>query len=352
VPDAPFLYAKLDSNDDCPLIRIVLTSSSSPSRIIGVSSGSDALPVTMREKPTPPSLESPGADTVRNVARIERPEGVLSVLYSHSLAHMQMESSESVKTWDGIVLEQIAPYGDAAIANRVPEFFERDPQYGEIMRIAKELGRPIFLADAQTERTHYVGLFQRALRAAESVVAAAIITKLAWKVAASTKPVSRRDFLRFGGKGLLGLYLATPAIGNTMALVRGGATSEESAAAKVSYFLDDLNQNIHPETEAIIQTFRNHLIAQKMTTVMRELAKEGHGRPNVGLVIGSAHSGMEKALEASDHDRTEVIEMVLSLPGMEEERKSLAKIARYDFVDGQWQVSYIEDPALVALESH
>src|ERR1051326_6879612 len=141
--------------------------------------------------------------------------------------------------------------------------------------------------------------------------------------------MQRRDFLKFAA----GAYLASPIVENLMRIGQKPKNPEHSTMSKATNTLGQLNESIHPETQAIITTLRNHLMAQKWKTVMYITAAELKGKkPEVAQVVGGDHANITVSLDKNETERAEVIRKLLSLPGREEDRKKIATIARADYI--------------------
>lgn len=132
------------------------------------------------------------------------------------------------------------------------------------------------------------------------------------------------------------------------------AQDEKSARRAVNRFLNDLNERVHPETNAIIVTLRNHLFAQKAETIVKTLSPEIKNRkPEAAITLGARHYGIERALKEEDKERVWLIDKLLSVPGLKKTREKIATIARFDFnkEKDKWELTErFKDPHLAKIE--
>lgn len=89
-----------------------------------------------------------------------------------------------------------------------------------------------------------------------------------------------------------------------------------------------------------------------METIAKRHLSSSH-KPEIALVVGSAHSGIETALQKEAKERKRIISTLFKVPGMGKAKKHIASIARFDFNNDKkkWEVTEIfKDPNLVLLE--
>ena len=281
------------------------------------------------------------AQKERRVVLLDKPEAVFRVVYgTHSLE----QASEELGEADGYVIESGATdYATPESAELLLSYVKRNVQYRRIVERAEMEKKPIFFVDITSGQT--IAILQVGLKVLEPAIGMRVLSALRENNAnkeQKNRP-TRREFLDRLGKGAGAVYLLSglPDIAAGMVFPR----------SQVDRFLATINEKIHPETDAILLTLRNYLIAQKTEAVANMLAMEQQKKPEVAVVIGQAHSGIERALQKSEQDRVAVIDKLLAVPGLGDARKKIAAIARLDFMDdgGGWKASISQDPHLAQL---
>ncbi|MFZ5845628.1 MAG: hypothetical protein ACOY0S_04125, partial [Patescibacteria group bacterium] len=112
-----------------------------------------------------------------------------------------------------------------------------------------------------------------------------------------SRPVSRRNFLKYGSLALASYFLS-PAIATiTPALTYLTGIGNEP----LSEFEKFVN-SIHPETLFLSVKLRNTVLAHKQNWLMENL-----GATHLGTVIGAAHKGLEVELETSEEARLDFL---------------------------------------------
>ncbi len=221
----------------------------------------------------------------------------------------------------------------------------------KIFEKTEEGKKPIFLIDITEQEL--ATLLQIDLKYLEPIVGSGLLAILARDFILGEKRLTRREILKKAGAGIY--FLSEFPAG----IIRGlfgedFIVGEKSASRAVEKFLDDLNERIHPETNAIIQTLRNSLLAQKAKTIAERLGLEIKGRkPEIALTVGAAHHGIEKALLKEDEERVWLIDKLLSVPGLKNTREKIATIARFDFnkEKDKWELTdQSKDPHLAKIE--
>lgn len=278
-----------------------------------------------------------------NVVVVETPEARFRIIYG---AHTTEQDPRDLGNSDALILESGSyNYLDENPVSVMRQLAENE-QYKKISQTAKEKERPIFLADLPTSLVKV--LLYAGLKGAEITVGIAILQALYADIK-SQSGVSRRNFLKKMIKGGAGLWLSPQAPG-VAAYFMGGQLDERTARRTISRFLTDLNEEIHPETEAAALTLRNYIMAQKMETIAREL-KTRDRKSEVAIVLGASHTGIEKVLEKKTEERNKIIDTLLSvLPGAKRDR--VATIVRFDWDDSKkdWKATISKDPVLAGLE--
>ena len=167
--------------------------------------------------------------------------------------------------------------------------------------------------------------------------------------------MNRRDFLKLLSKSLLAVYFA-PQLAEDLILFLSlpdkAMLNEEAVRRKIHRFLIKLNEKIHPETNMILITLRNIIMAQKLITIAQDINKEISKKPEIGVVVGASHIGIEEALNLDEKERNEIIEKIMNFAkGV---KKNIATIARFDYDSKteRWELTkFYKDPFLASLET-
>jgi len=290
-----------------------------------------------------------------NVVMMETPEGKFRIMYGY---HDMPQRPEELGAADALALETGGEdYSQKEVAEKLIADCLNDPQYNLIVKEAMKNKKPIYFTDISKADA---GLLLRVgLGSVETVVGLDLLAALGKDTLlelSEKKEISRRDFLKKFSKGAVGLYLSSELLENLLFLFsKGKPVDERSQTRAITRFLTELNEGIHPEVNAIILTLRNYLMAQKLVTIARKLSGEKNIKKEIAIVVGAAHSGIEKSLTKKDEERESLIKKLLAVPGLEEARKRIAAITRMDFDEKQnrWVATEIfKDPLLASLEQN
>jgi hypothetical protein len=270
----------------------------------------------------------------KNVVVIERADGIFRIAYGR---HDIEQRVEDIKGSDAIMLETGASgdYFMLELAEKTFRELENHIQYRKIIKFAAERNVPVFFVDIDSGTM--LRFLEQLLPVAESSIALGILGSLAMDGVEilKEKKINRRDFLKIFGKTTAALYFSR-------------------RLARWAEVMWSPGEKTYLETEIILLTLRNHIMAQKLITVANKLNDELKRKPEIGSIIGAAHIGIEASLKKEDKDRILIIEKILSLtkPFLDDDLyKRLTTIARFDFKEGKWVVSEIfEDPLLAKLE--
>lgn len=97
---------------------------------------------------------------------------------------------------------------------------------------------------------------------------------------------------------------------------------------------------------------RDYLFAQKLKTIAERLETQKR-KPEIAIVIGAGHTGIEEALKKSNEERVKLIDNRSDDPDLREAREKIATIARFDFneKEGKWELTdRFKDPHLAKIE--
>jgi hypothetical protein len=290
-----------------------------------------------------------------NVVKIETKEGIFRIAYG---VHTVPQKPEDVKGTDAIMLESGDLEYHLAPEKAIKALHElsQHTQYRNIIEKAAEARQPIYLTDV------YEGLALDLLRmflgATEMLIAFEALVSL-YKLGREmirTSKMTRRDFLKLVGKTFLATYFGSHFVETLSSLafpIKGGI-DEKTAIRKINRFLINLNEKSHPEVYTVVLTLRNLIMAQKLITIAKEIHNEIDEKPEIGVVVGGGHIGIERALKLTTKERMNTIGKILSIPGLKGLRENVAAIARFDYDPqiGKWQLTkFYKDPSLLNLEN-
>jgi hypothetical protein len=287
-----------------------------------------------------------------NVVIVETPEGIFRIAYGR---HDVPQNPEDVKGVDAIMLESgmLQYYLNQEEAIREFPLLYESVQYKNLIKEAAKAKQPIYLTDLDPRMENAILAFL--LQTAEGMGAIGLdlwlLYLLGLKVITKSKKITRRDFLKLL---LLAGYFGTQ-LGESFTYPIEGNIEEDTLTSKINRFLINLNEKIHPETHMVILTLRNLIMAQKLTTIAKELQQKIGKKPEIGIVVGARHIGIEDALKMSKKERMEIIKRILNIPALEKLREGIATIARFDYKHekGQWELTeFYKDPNLLELETY
>lgn len=303
---------------------------------------------------TPEEVVNFGArEKPRNVVEIDTNDAKYSIVYS---THTIASDSEAVTDANGIILELTGNYQTQELAQSQLEFISKPNfTYNRIIKFAAEKGKPIFLVDlsADTGRKHAAADFLKTslVPVVETMVALGFVLSEVKNLIKPKQNISRRGFLRKGSKAAVGAYLLSPQLEIFLNnLATGGYSSvpeEGSNYRKAERLTRKFNKIAHPELHSVVDHVRNDLIAQKSEAIARMMIEDSGERPNLSLLIGSRHTGIEDSFESNPDERVERLRKELG-DDLVEERF----IVRIDFEpqDGnepkKYSISILEDPSL------
>lgn len=288
----------------------------------------------------------------KNVVIVETPEARFRIIYGF---HDTAQKPEDIGSASAVALEVTGDYSDRDNAERVMKWAVGHEQYKLLVGRLQNEKKPIFLIDMS--KGDVILLMQHFLPIAEIVAGYGLLASLAEdsikeRAPGEQKPLTRRTLLRKAAKGVAGAYFLSQLPFQGIFGI-GREVDEESMKRSIDRFLVDLEEKTHPETTAILLTLRNDLMAQKLATIAEKLRQQSaSARPEIGIVVGAAHVGIERSLQKSAAERKDLIQKLMMTPGLGEAQKRIATIARMDFDQdaGKWIATEIsQDPHLAPL---
>lgn len=244
-----------------------------------------------------------------NVVKLETESAKYSIAYS---LHNRQNNPEDMVGSNGIILE----------LPTTPDFIDKEidmqlqqQQYMEVIRYAVQHNIPLFFNDingntADQKNTWTEGALKDVGIPMIYALIGGALVKSSIKESIS-KPITRRSFLKNLGKVAAAAYLATPAI-ETAALLSSTDLSkhepdEGDTSRKIYRKLDSTNNLIHPELNTVTIEIRNELIAEKSEKLAELLRQTSGQKQNLSLIIGAAHTGIERSLKDTRENRLDKI---------------------------------------------
>lgn len=302
-----------------------------------------------------------------NVKIIERPEARYRIIYEH---HGYQHSPEEIGRPDLLVVERFALGGSYEnkdeIEARTADFWEETakkpggkPQ-GVISEAEKHLIRnktPLYFIDVGDPEGFLFSAVKDSLeiKGLENIVAAGALGYVGVKVAKDKikgkASMTRRDFLKLSGAGVMAAFTGTELLDSLITEYRAlGKHYQKNAAERK---LQHLREKIHPETTFIMITFRNLLWAEKLQTIAKHYEIMHHRKPEIALMLGAFHSGIENALAEAPEKRLAVIKRFLETFVKKRGLLAITDIAKTEFSDKEkrWIATEIfKDPKLEKIE--
>lgn len=298
----------------------------------------------------------------KNVVIIERPEARYRITYQvHSLKFEHPE--KIIENTDALALEFIGEgiYRDPQRAFDEYKTWERVEMGGagnaDVWRLVEAKGIPLYFLDVSvSDKQESLGIIDRDKwrHYEEAIGVGALLAMLQRR---RDGDVSRRSFLKNIVRGGAAVYFLGFNVLEDIAndLTHRGGTQhpdEGSIARSGDRALIHTQEALHPELNAVDITLRNALFAQKLTTIARDMGHEFERKPEIGIIVGSRHVGIEQMLAVSDEKRVKIIVDIVHALGAEGIQEHISKIAelKFDQVAAQWQQKRVFDDPMLAKE--
>lgn len=231
-----------------------------------------------------------------NVVELETSNARYSIVYS---LHNIPNRPEVIEGADGIILEFIGNYQTPKNAEKTSEFLLKANQYKEVIKLAVEKQKPIYLVDLSmdTRLEHNLSFpLKNALLPFIEAAAAGGLIFSGIKNLNKQRNISRRDFLKLGAKIGVASYLSLPQASRIFSNIATGhfkhEPDEKSFSRKAEKFSHKLEVISHPELYSILNT-RNDLIAEKSEAIAKMIKEEVGRKPQLSILIGAGHTGLE-----------------------------------------------------------
>jgi hypothetical protein len=287
----------------------------------------------------------------KNIVILETKFAKYKIIYG---IHQIEQSPEILANSDGLIIEGI---GDFFNTKKVEEFIkaiEKSPQHGKLIGYCRENGKSVYLVDLNKLVSINGSFFTFVESLGGFVIGASVVNncvkrtlKLKNNTGGNPHLSSRRNFFRkiwTGTKVTASAFLLSPILGEKFAKLIG-QPEEGSITRTIDRLLIHTNENIHPEIFWKIITFRNNLIAQKAEYVAKLIKNETRKKPNLSILIGSAHVGIEDSLVNTEEKRLQVIG-----EGIEDD-KGLRQplVVKVDFIQGVVSASFMEEEGIAGI---
>lgn len=245
------------------------------------------------------SIERPFLEPVlENVSEMETEHAKYRIAWS---VHTIPNRPETIQGADGVILESILLSPRGAERDFRDHLISSSLQYHEVLWKAAEEETPVFYLDWMTEDSTPIKrerFIDAVLRGTEGMIALGLLAKIDTKT-----PMTRRKFLGDAGKGLVALFLASPGL---EFLFRGRSLKEPeetSFSRRAERVTRSINDVAHPEMRRFAIHTRNDLIAQKSETLAQILSEASQRKPELALILGTSHTGIENSFRKNEKDR-------------------------------------------------
>lgn len=287
-----------------------------------------------------------------NVKVVETEKAKFRIAYG---VHTVEQKPEDLGEVDALMLES-GSFDYTSSKERVENLFadkiRHYAQYRKIIKRAEKKEKPIFLGDITEEDA--VTALQMGLKLLEPIMGVWVLASLlrSGELILPAEIATGYLLSETSAVGIVdGIILGTK-IRDYLFGEKNPSVDKKSFSRAVERFLGDLNERIHPETNTILVTLRNNLMAQKLKTVSEKLEIQNR-KPEVGISIGEYHHGIEKALKKDDEERVKLVDKLLNVPGLKKTREKIATIAKFDFnkEEDKWELTdRFKDPHLAKIE--
>jgi hypothetical protein len=296
----------------------------------------------------------------KNAVHLETDNARYTIVYG---VHTIAQDPKVLQGSDGLVLEMAGDYSDPTeIDSHLRGMQNNFKQTTQIIEHARTNRIPIYLVDTihlntqnellrlqedSEKKQNYAGIF-------------AVLGLLSTIGVVTSKGMNRRNFLKSaagaGGAFVGAGYLSLPEIEMylTKQMTKGIKQPEQDELlTQVFNLLHKMNETLHPKTRELIYRLRNLLIAEKAEYLghLHKVRSRGK-KPNLTLLVGQAHTGIEQFLQQSFEERANPILEKLRAAGVDE-----STIAKVDYLDPEFNpkkvnVEFISDPNISINDSH
>lgn len=226
-------------------------------------------------------------------------------------------SAEALDGADALILELISNYESMEQAEDTFSFLNGTEQYKELIEKAIEKKIPICVVDLSEDTLNSLAKAGDGSKVTElanhgkkltyeAVGGLALFLSIFSNIQAK-EPMNRRDFLKASFKMAAAAYLGAPMLETSLLekSADGKNINEGALDRQAAKTLGKINAAIHPELGTATIRGRNLLMAQKAEFLSEMLKQDLERKPEVAMVIGAAHYGIESDLEKPAAERME-----------------------------------------------
>lgn len=303
-------------------------------------------------------------ETPKNVEMLDLSDARYRLIYER---HDMVHSPEEIGTPDACAFECIMNFDFAAdpgeanqaldalwatiLTDRVQRGFGTSSQIEAFQEDLRTKRMPLCLVDAVDPHQWLwkLEIYRRALAGGE-IGAGAGIAGLGVRSILEKPELSRRTFLT----SLVATIGATKAFGNAVERVANFESPHGSVTMNKK--IASYNEMVNPEVGFFVLRLRNAVWAHKLHALAVDLTKEKGQKPEIAMLLGRGHVGVEEMLRAEPAERLELINKSLMalkvLLGLRHGIK-FSSVARFDYdvKDGQWTATQTyHDPEIARLE--
>lgn len=269
-----------------------------------------------------------------DVVHIVKPGAEFTVVYGIHVS--PIDPTKIPLSSDGVILESGAfdyikePANVLNTLRNRPDYVNLFPQL-EAQRI------PIILTDSM-----YIP--------DESVIGASSLPDITVKVAEVTtglvlsrqgirdltnENLTRRRFLKGGGRIVAGAYLTLPGIAEAFRLL----TSAIGKGQETSADLFNFSESIHPEVNVLVLKIRNALISYKEQEIARIMGE----KPHLVTLIGAAHTGIEEQLKLDTNDNLDYLRALQPIISKIATKTTFPRAAIFEFGEDGWETTKVHE---------
>ncbi len=285
-----------------------------------------------------------------NVAELETENAHYDIIYDvHGVGEVK---EDAFRNSDAIIFEGIGGVDFPGA------YVEKEPSFREVILHAIKEKKPVYFVDLSFGLHQELGLDEEKLLTHFTLPILEGLAGLVFTVSAVTDvlkrnpEMSRRSFLKFLGKGAAGAYLSLPALREVTGYVSTDFAEkppdESDPVRQAHKLLRKVSDATHPEDRTVLIHTRNDLMAQKSETIARALRAELGNKPNLGIMVGANHSGIENVLQDDERERVERL-----IDDLGKDLVYERYITRIDFEETKngeikFRSTLLEDPAIKA----
>lgn len=274
------------------------------------------------------------AEKEKNYAEVETENAKYKIAYGD---HTKKTSAEALEGADALILELISNYGSMEQAEDTFSFLNGTEQYKDLIESAIEKKIPICVVDLSEDTLNSLSKAGSGSKETElgthgkkltyeAAGGLALFLSLFSNIQAK-EPMSRRNFLKSSFKMAAAAYLGAPLLETSLLekSADGKNINENALDRQTTKTLGKINSTLHPELSTATIHGRNLLMAQKAEFLSEMLKQDLERKPQVAVVVGAAHYGIENDLEKPEAERMEKIKKFLG-----DEYKKEGVVARFD----------------------